>query len=310
MKTPNDVIGIPVNKQPAIGLQVVYCAECRQPNRPNAKFCIACSAELALQQVNVPKSQGLSVSPSIVGASSPIGSMESPQSTLLIGTPPLLDGVSGNLPGPLSTMRAGDWMKVVVGGFIFSAICLIVFVMPLFTPLYVIPIGYSLLLGEQIIRTGRIFPLPRWSNWLGILKKGLAFVLIHFVYAIPGLMVLFGVPLTSSSSIELSNSLLLAGAGMVLVSWLFSDVAICNYLERGKVLAAFHLGKVLKVVWFAWLRLLLGYLGCFIAFIFLQLFGALLIGIGLIVTLFISFLLYGGIVSSTYRNVLLKRRLV
>jgi hypothetical protein len=232
----------------------------------------------------------------------------------------------GNLPSPFNTIRPADLVKIIVGSFIFGGILIFSSVLlPLtliFTPLYIVPMGYALLLAKHVLDTGEYFPLPAWTGWEGIARKGVAFFLIHTVYLVPSFvllmltLLLLGVVDTVSSELswrallEMSDLLrdFLGIIGPLIfmflsfISWGVGDMAICSYLQEERFFAAFRFIKIIRLYARAVLRIVAGYLIYAIVFLALQTMGLILFGVGIFVTLFIALLLYEGMMARIYRT--------
>lgn len=121
--------------------------------------------------------------------------------------------------------------------------------------------GYGLEVMKNAMQ-GRSTPLPEWDDWGGKLVKGIMYIVIGFVYALPIIIVascfsvLMGVLGSASSSrdaIDVINTLgglCLGGFALVygILMTLALPPAMGRYLETGEIGAAFRFGEVFALV--------------------------------------------------------------
>ena len=178
-----------------------------------------------------------------------------------------------------------NWIvKVLVGG----VLSLIPFVGP------ILVYGYGLELMENVIQ-GRSRPLPEWDDWGGKLVKGIMYLVISFVYALPIVLlgICFGLLMTVLGAAEAEEAINVIGSlggvcfgGFALLYGILLTLAlppaIGRYLETGELGAAFRLGEVFALVrdnigawiialvlsWLAGLIASLGIILCFVGVLF------------------------------------------
>ena len=178
-----------------------------------------------------------------------------------------------------------NWIvKVLVGG----VLSLIPFVGP------ILVYGYGLELMENVIQ-GRPRPLPEWDDWGGKLVKGIMYLVISFVYALPIVLlgICFGLLMTVLGVAEAEEAINVVGSlggvcfgGFALLYGILLTLAlppaIGRYLETGELGAAFRLGEVFALVrdnigawiialvlsWLAGLIASLGIILCFVGVLF------------------------------------------
>jgi len=178
-----------------------------------------------------------------------------------------------------------NWIvKVLVGG----VLSLIPFVGP------ILMYGYGLELMENVIK-GRPRPLPEWDDWGGKLVKGIMYLVISFVYAIPIVLLgfCFGLLMTGLGVAEAEEAANVVGSlggvcfgGFALLYGILLTLAlppaIGRYLETGELGTAFRLGEVFALVrdnigawiialvltWLAGLIASLGIILCFVGLLF------------------------------------------
>lgn len=289
----------------------VYCSQCGHANPSGAGFCGECGATLVDERY-LPPSQP-----------HPVPSQKRSSSFLNLKT------AVGNLPEPLDSMSPTDLIKIVIGSGIVAIIAVFsVLFYPLggfiiFAPLHVIPVGYALILAKQVIDTDQYFPLPLWTNWRDMVRKGAIFFLIHAAYFVPGLLLLglgalliggfdalsheLSVEVLSDISDLLEESVEVLGPVifgiLFFLSWGLADMATCNYLRTEELAAAFRVAEVFGYFRRAVLRLVPGYLLYIMTFLILQAAGLLCLGVGVFASLFIALLLYESALAHIYRNV-------
>ena len=178
-----------------------------------------------------------------------------------------------------------NWIvKVLVGG----VLSLIPFVGP------ILMYGYGLELMQNVIQ-GRSRPLPEWDDWGGKLVKGIMYLVISFVYALPIVLlgICFGLLMTVLGAAEAEDAINVVGSlggvcfgGFALLYGVLLTLAlppaIGRYLETGELGAAFRLGEVFALVrdnigawiialvlsWLAGLIASLGIILCFVGVLF------------------------------------------
>ena len=178
-----------------------------------------------------------------------------------------------------------NWIvKVLVGG----VLSLIPFVGP------ILMYGYGLELMQNVIQ-GRPRPLPEWDDWGGKLVKGIMYLVISFVYALPIVLLglCFGLLITVLGVAEAEEAINVVGSlggvcfgGFALLYGVLLTLAlppaIGRYLETGELGAAFRLGEVFALVrdnigawiialvltWLAGLIASLGIILCFVGVLF------------------------------------------
>ncbi len=290
--------------------ETIYCSQCGHANPPVARFCGECGATLVSDKYSSP-----SPPPSV-----------SPRKKEKGGSLPNFKTTVGNLPEPLDSMTSTDLIKILIGGGILAIIILFSilheFVALIFAPLYIIPIGYALTFAKQVIDTDQYFPLPLWTNWRDIARKGAIFFLIHVAYLVPSLLLLgitalliwgidtlsyeLSVEALSEITIMIENFVETIGPFILgllsLLSWGLADMATCNYLRKEKLAAAFRVIKVFGYFRRAILRLIPGYLLYIVVFLILQAAGCVLCGVGIFASLFIALLLYEAFLAHIYRR--------
>ena len=178
-----------------------------------------------------------------------------------------------------------NWIvKVLVGG----VLSLIPFVGQ------ILMYGYGLELMENVIQ-GRSRPLPEWDDWGGKLVKGIMYLVISFVYALPIVLlgICFGLLMTVLGVAKAEEAINVVGSlggvcfgGFALLYGILLTLAlppaIGRYLETGELGAAFRLGEVFALVrdnigawiialvlsWLAGLIASLGIILCFVGVLF------------------------------------------
>ncbi len=178
-----------------------------------------------------------------------------------------------------------NWIvKVLVGG----VLSLIPFVGP------ILVYGYGLEVMENVIQ-GRSRPLPEWDDWGGKLVKGIMYLVISFVYALPIVLlgICFGLLMAVLGAAEAEEAINVIGSlggvcfgGFALLYGILLTLAlppaIGRYLETGELGAAFRLGEVFALVrdnigawiialvlsWLAGLIASLGIILCFVGVLF------------------------------------------
>jgi hypothetical protein len=144
-----------------------------------------------------------------------------------------------------------NWIvKVLVGG----VLSLIPFVGQ------ILMYGYGLELMQNVIQ-GRSRPLPEWDDWGGKLVKGIMYLVISFVYALPIVLlgICFGLLITVLGVAEAEEAINVVGSlggvcfgGFALLYGVLLTLAlppaIGRYLETGELGAAFRLGEVFALV--------------------------------------------------------------
>jgi hypothetical protein len=178
-----------------------------------------------------------------------------------------------------------NWIvKVLIGG-------VLIFI-PFVGPILVY--GYGLELMQNVIK-GRPRPLPEWDDWGGKLVKGIMYLVISFVYALPIVLlgICFGLLMTVLGVAEAEEAINVIGSlggvcfgGFALLYGILLTLAlppaIGRYLETGELGAAFRLGEVFALVrdnigawiialvlsWLAGLIASLGIILCFVGVLF------------------------------------------
>ena len=104
--------------------------------------------------------------------------------------------------------------------------------------------------------------LPEWEEWGNLFITGLVAAVIGFIYALPGLIVLFAgvgslifgilmgtVAATDMASVVASGGgLLIIALLLVLVAAFISPMAIIRYVDKGELSAAFAFGEINKKI--------------------------------------------------------------
>lgn len=289
----------------------IYCSQCGHANPPVARFCGECGATLVSDEYTPPPP-----SPSV-----------SPQKKQKGVSLPNFKATVGNLPEPLDSMTSTDLIKILIGGgmlaiiMLFSALHELIAL--IFTPLYVVPMGYALTFAKQVIDSDQYFPLPLWTNWRDIARKGAIFFLIHVAYLVPGLLLLgitalliwgidtlsyeLSIEALSEITVMIENFVETIGPFILgvlsFLSWGLADMATCNYLQEENLAAAFRVIKVFGYFRRVILRLIPGYLLYIVVFLILQAAGCVLCGVGIFASLFVALLLYEAVLAHIYRNI-------
>jgi uncharacterized protein DUF4013 len=170
---------------------------------------------------------------------------------------------------------------------------LIEFVIPIF---FVLGYGYRI---TYIGLTGTINgddPLPKFENWTKMFIDGLKVFLVRFIYLLPGTIV-FLIPhqrpygmniLPNTSLVGFEIGIIAITLLLWLIFYLFSTVAISNMVNNnGSLRTAFDFKEIITIIRsIGFLKYIKFYLGCII------------LGIGLVTTVFGIILLLG--VSITF----------
>lgn len=179
-----------------------------------------------------------------------------------------------------------NWIvKVLIGG--------VLSLIPVVGP--ILMYGYGLEVMQNVIQ-GRSKPLPEWDNWGDKLVKGIMYIVISFVYALPiillslcfgGVMAVVGSASNSQDTIETLSAfggICFGGIGLlygILLVFVLPP-ALGRYLETGELGAAFRFGEVfallrdniggwliaLVLTWLAGLISSLGIILCFVGVLF------------------------------------------
>ena len=120
--------------------------------------------------------------------------------------------------------------------------------------------GYGLELMQNVIQS-RPRPLPDWDDWEGKLVKGIMYIVIGLVYALPiiVLSVCFGLLLAALGAAEAEGAVNLVGSlgglcfgGLAFLYGILMTLALPpaygRYLETGELGAAFRFGQVFALV--------------------------------------------------------------
>jgi hypothetical protein len=207
-----------------------------------------------------------------------------------------------------------EWVvKVLIGGLLLLSL-----IIPILGQLITLAvIGYMVQVGRNVYM-GMEKPLPRWSDFGAILIRGLHYLAIVLVYAIPIFLLTFlfvcvagGMGATMD---DLSNETTSAFIGIMgcifvplmlllgLATGAFSTAALGRYIAADQLSAAFEFGEVFALLrnhiglWF--LVLVVSLLSGFVAML-----GAIACGVGIFFTMFVAYCMQGHAIGQVMRTI-------